>query len=1087
MNVKRTLSAPANSRILGHYRLETVLGEGGMGVVYEAYDTQLERYVAVKLVREPLLAEPEARDQLIAEARSASALNHPNICTVHEIGQSNGETYIVMERVEGQPLSSLISTGGLSPEQVVSYGGQIADALAHAHAHGIVHRDLKSANVMITPEGRVKVLDFGLATRIRERQLQEAGTSRKSVDEIGAIAGTLHYVSPEVLYGKPADQRSDTWAFGVLLYEMATGQLPFSGATTFELCSAIMREQPARSAQIIPGRLWSVIERCLAKAPTKRYENITAARVELLGIGRRAGLLPSAVGDSVTSPRFLLAVLFCLLVVGLYFLQRSHFWEKSRLSSPSATLATTKHYPVVAVPAFHNLSGRASDEWVGTALAGMLCSELASSGKVQTLSADRLVISGLVGGESTLATAEILRKSAQAQTVVGGSYAIVGGRIRFDGQVIDVASGNVVANIAESTSEAKLFDLATSLGAQLRSALKLGEADAEQKGYAQAALPASLDATRLYAEGLIRLRRYDATGARPWLERALTLDPNYALAHSALGEVWARLGYDQRASEEVQRAAELAIHFADEDRLIIEGRQAEIAHNWPRAIQTYGKLHDAFPENLDYGLKLASAQSASGNAQAALQTLAVLRKLPGAAGDDPRIDLAMAEIYTATSDFKAVLFATQRAADSARNRGMKIVFASANMYQGHAYFSLGDPVKAQTTLEAAKRAYQEAGDTVSVARTTMNEANLLYAKGESSSALETYQKALSKYLEAGNRSGVAVVDANIGAVLGDLGQFVRARNYLDQSLATYREIQDKVGAANAMGNIAANLYQQGLLSKAGDMFNQCLQVYRQMGDRSNQATALLNLGNISLARGNLSSSLNYFQQALTIYREVGDESSTALALKNLSEVMRLQDNSVGATARAQEALAIQSRLGEQGGKADTLRTLAALYGDQERWPEAENAARQSAEEFAKENRADEEVRSTNVLIEILLKEGKASEADQKLQHIVQLLKGNSNRDMQLSLLITQARLEDSKKQHAKALRMLGGVIAAAKAAQLPAPELEARQLQADIEQRIGSPAANSHLASLERIARSRGFSSFANWAAAQRSHGREQN
>jgi serine/threonine protein kinase len=148
-----TPSAPASSRILSHYRLETGLGEGGMGVVYEAYDTQLERYVPIKLVREPLLAEPEARDQLIAEARSASALNHPNICTVHDIGQSKGETYIVMERVEGQPLSSLI-TGGLSPEQVVSYGGQIADALAHAHAHGIVHRDLKSANVMITPEGR---------------------------------------------------------------------------------------------------------------------------------------------------------------------------------------------------------------------------------------------------------------------------------------------------------------------------------------------------------------------------------------------------------------------------------------------------------------------------------------------------------------------------------------------------------------------------------------------------------------------------------------------------------------------------------------------------------------------------------------------------------------------------------------------------------------------------------------------------------------------------------------------------------------------------------------------------------------------
>jgi hypothetical protein len=205
-------------------------------------------------------------------------------------------------------------------------------------------------------------------------------------------------------------------------------------------------------------------------------------------------------------------------------------------------------------------------------------------------------------------------------------------------------------------------------------------------------------------------------------------------------------------------------------------------------------------------------------------------------------------------------------------------------------------------------------------------------------------------------------------------------------------------------------------------------------------------------------------------------------LRNLSEVLRLQDDRVGATARADEALAIQNRLGEQGGKADTLRMLAALYNDQERWGEAENAARLSAEEFAKEGRPDQEAMSAKVLVEILLKQGKTAEAETRATRMAQLVKESSNRDLQLSLAITRARLADSENQDAKALRALGGVIASAHAARLPERELEARQLQADIESRAGIPTASSHLASLERMARVRGFTSFANWAASKRSH-----
>ena len=187
-----------------------------MGVVYSAYDTVLERKVAIKVVGDRMLADKPARDLLLHEARAASSLNHPNICTIYEVGDSDGEAYIVMEQVEGRPLSSLLGSDGLSPELVVRYGMQIADALAHAHQHGVIHRDLKSTNAIVTPEGRVKVLDFGLAERLRASEFQDAVLSKTPLTESSMIVGTLPYLAPELLRAEPADTRTDIWALGIL-------------------------------------------------------------------------------------------------------------------------------------------------------------------------------------------------------------------------------------------------------------------------------------------------------------------------------------------------------------------------------------------------------------------------------------------------------------------------------------------------------------------------------------------------------------------------------------------------------------------------------------------------------------------------------------------------------------------------------------------------------------------------------------------------------------------------------------------------------------------------------------------------------
>src|ERR1700730_2339617 len=214
---------------LGPYEIVAQLGAGGMGVVYKARDTRLGRLVALKIPIEGTFADQTARLRLLQEAQNASALNHPHIATIYEVGEDGDHIYISMELVEGRPLSAVVPPEGLALESVIRYGAQIADALDHAHGRGIVHRDLKTANVVITLEGQAKVLDFGLAKRLSAVERAQATRSQESQTQAGEVAGTLQYMAPEVLRGEPMDARSDLWAFGVVLYAMATGTLPFQG------------------------------------------------------------------------------------------------------------------------------------------------------------------------------------------------------------------------------------------------------------------------------------------------------------------------------------------------------------------------------------------------------------------------------------------------------------------------------------------------------------------------------------------------------------------------------------------------------------------------------------------------------------------------------------------------------------------------------------------------------------------------------------------------------------------------------------------------------------------------------------------
>jgi serine/threonine-protein kinase len=276
---------------------------------------------------------------LIREARSAAALSNPNICMVHEVGDADGHVYIAMELVEGQPLSARIGGKPLPVESVIRYGAQIAEALAHAHERHVIHRDLKSGNVMVTPDGRVKVLDLGLAKRVWEVDENGPTQPRLTLTESGAVVGTPHYLAPEVLHGAKADAVSDVWALGVVLYEMAAGDLPFRGKTVYELSAAILYETPAALPGNLPAGLRRVIEGCLAKPPGERRQRASEVQAALEALRLDAETAPMAAAARVTPARMRRAF-WAMATLGLLVIAVA-FGLRQRLLVPGKPIVLT--------------------------------------------------------------------------------------------------------------------------------------------------------------------------------------------------------------------------------------------------------------------------------------------------------------------------------------------------------------------------------------------------------------------------------------------------------------------------------------------------------------------------------------------------------------------------------------------------------------------------------------------------------------------------------------------------------------------------------------------------------------------------
>lgn len=1063
------------------YRVVRFIARGGMGAVYAAEDQELGETVALKTIRPGVAGSPQAMQLFLREVQLARKVSHVNVCRTFDVfhhalepppgwaGPPPEITFLTMELLPGETLSARLGREGpLATAEALPLVRQVAAGLAAAHEAGVVHWDLKSSNIVLVPGARgarAVVTDFGLA--------RAADTDRESsATDGGLVAGTPAYMAPEQVEGREASPASDVYALGVVMYEMVTGKRPLEGDSPFTTARLRLNTRPAspRSHVADLPPVWEkTILRCLERDPERRFASVLDVVRALEG---EAVLARSPRAQRARRALAAGAALLLALVAAWLLLR-----------PPGRDAPEPRRS--VAVLGFKNLSGRADEAWISTALAEMLTSELAAGEKLRMIPGEsvartRIELSLPEADAFARDTLARLRVNLGADLVLLGSYYAAGkdagGRLRVELRLQDTALGETVASTSETGTDAELLDLVARAGARVRTLLGAGTMSAAEQGSLRASLPASAVAARPYAEGLDRLRLFDALAARDALAQAVQADPAFPLAHSALAQAWSVLGYDGRAREEARRAFDLSGRLPREERLFVTGRHHEAAQEWQQAIETYRALRAFFPDNLDYGLRLAAAQTAAGQGTEALLTLDSLRDLPPPASQDPRIDLAEAEAADSLSDFRKAQAAAARATEKGQALGARLLVARARFLSGRALFRLGDLADAATAAQASRLTFAEVGDRGGVARALHLYGVVVDDQGDLARALSTYQEVLAIAREIGNRSSASAALNSIGLVHWQQGDLARARARFEEALAIDREIGDRLAAARRMNNIADTLRRSGDLAAARTMTTDSLGIRREIGDRLGIANCLRDLASALWLQGDLQGARGHAQESLEILRAIGNVTYQAESQRVLGDVLLAQGDLASARRSYESALALMTQMGHKAGTAAARVALAGLALEAGRPGQAEAAARPAVEEFERERRADEAAWARHVLARCLLAQGRTDEAGRALAPA--LARSTQSLDLQLALAITAARLRAAAGRSAEALTGLEAARQRAQQAGYVGLELEARLWLGTTELSSGrAQAGRARLQALQREAHERGFGLVARQAA----------